>query len=247
MDKVVYISMVGAKQTMHAQAINANNLANISTTGFRADLVTIQTLHDKSIGHDSRSYGRVLHTGVDLSQGTNVSTGRSLDIALSGEGYLAVQSANGQEAYTRAGNLKVSVNGILETIKGAKLIGNSGPITIPEYKKIHIGVDGTISILPIGQQATQLSVVDRIKVVNLDATKLRKNEQGMLVLQPDSPKPVPDTKTRIQSGMLESSNVSAVGALINMIDLARQFEMNVKVIRTEEETDKTLSQLMRLT
>ncbi len=246
MDRMIYVAMTGAKQIMRAQAVNANNLANISTTGFRADLETIKSLQVYGDGYASRTYSQSQHSGIDLTQGTSITTGKSLDIALSGDGYIAVQTAKGGEGYTRAGNLRVSVNGLLETATGHKVLGNGGPISIPNYEKIYIGSDGTISILPVGQKATALSVVDRIRIVKPDAEKLSKNERGLLVLPQGEPDPVPDITTRVSSGQLESSNVNAIGALINMIDLSRQFEMNVKMMKTAEQNDSSVAQLMRI-
>lgn len=246
MDRMLYIAMAGAKQTMRSQAVNANNLANINTTGFRADLEAIKTVNVYGDGYQSRAYSQSFHSGVKFTAGITMTTGRSLDIALSDKGYLAVQGPDGREAYTRAGNLRITANGQLQTVNGFPVMGNSGPISIPPYQKLEIGRDGTITVQPLGQSAAALSVVDRIRVVKPDESKLTKNAQGLLVLPLGSIEPAPDPKVQVYSGRLESSNVNAVGALINMIDLARQFEMNVKMMRTAEQNESAVTQLMRM-
>lgn len=245
MDRLLYIAMSGAKQTMRAQAVNANNLANVNTTGFRADLVAMQQAPVYGPGYSSRVYGQAAHTGADLAPGTNVHTGRDLDVAVAGRGWIAVQARDGREAYTRAGNLKISQTGQLTTGTGQPVMGNTGPIAVPPAEKVEIGEDGTISIRPLGQPASTLAVVDRIKLVNPEPSQLRKNEQGLFQLVDGTVSP-PDASARVVPGELETSNVSPVEAMVNMIDLARQFEMQVKMMKAAQENDSAASQMLNV-
>lgn len=246
MDRMLYIAMAGAKQTVRAQSVNANNLANSNTTGFRAD---IQFATDRQVygdGHRSRAYNETVSPGINLNRGAVISTGRALDVVVSDKAYLAVQTADGKEGYTRAGNLKVTANGLLQTASGHPVIGNNGPIALPPYEKLEIGVDGTITVLPKGQSAAALSVVDRIKLVKPDESQFSKNEQGLLVLPQGTAVPNPDPKVRLTSGMIESSNVNSIESLITMMDLSRQFEMNIKLMRSAKENDTAVAALLKL-
>lgn len=245
MDRLLYVAMSGAKQTMQAQALNANNLANVNTPGFRADLAAMQDAQVYGPGHPSRVYGQANRTGVDFTPGMNLHTGRDLDVAVSGKGWIAVQAPDGTEAYTRSGNLKVSQNGLMTTGSGYPVLGNSGPIAIPPAEKIEIGEDGTISIRPLGQPASTLAVVDRIKLASPDEQALRKTEHGLFKAQDGSIAP-PDANIRVVSGELESSNVDPVGSMVNMIDLARQFELQVKMMNTAKENAAVSAEIMNI-
>lgn len=242
---MVYVAMNGAQQTTLAQAIHTNNLANVSTTGFRADLAAFQSLPVTGPGWASRAYAQPQPNGVDLSSGPLITTGRDLDIAINGTGFIAVQAPDGSEAYTRAGDLHISPNGLLATGAGHLVLGNGGPIALPPAEKLEIGADGTISIRPVGQSATTLAIVDRIRLVNPAPESLRKGADGLLRSQ-DGIQAAPDAKVQVSPGALEGSNVNAVEAMINIIALAREFEVQVKMMKTAEETDSASTQLMRL-
>lgn len=245
MDKMLYVAMNGAAQTMLAQAANSHNLANVSTTGFRADLTAFQSQQLSGVGLPSRVYATAQGQSVDFTPGGLMSTGRDLDVAVIGSGWLAVQAADGTEAYTRAGDLRINSNGLLETATGRSVLGNGGPIAIPPAEKLEIGADGTISVRPLGQSAATLAVVDRIKLVNPPPENLHKGEDGLMRLK-DGINAEPDAKVRIATGSLEASNVSAVEAMVNMITLARQFEMQVKLMNTAQSNDAAAAQIMRL-
>ena len=180
MDRMLYVAMTGAKNTMMAQAINNNNLANINTTGFRADLASFQSIPVQGAGLPSRVNAVVAGTTVDLSSGPLISTGRNLDVAVKGDGLITVQGPDGNDAYTRAGDLQINGAGMLTTSAGFPVMGNSGPIAIPPNEKLEIGADGTISILPIGQTPNSLAVIDRIKLVKAPADQLIKTNDGLL-------------------------------------------------------------------
>ena len=245
MDRMLYLSMSAAQNTMNAQAVNAHNLANVSTPGFRADLSRFISMPISGEGFDSRVYAQQDMPGFSSRAGTVQQTGNPLDVAIEGEGYIAIRRADGSEAYTRAGNLRVNNLGMLETGSGHAVIGNGGPIVIPPSQTIEIGSDGTISIRPLGLDEKTLATVNRIKLVHPEAGSLRKAEDGQLVMR-DGSIAVADARVRVTSGALESSNVNMVEALVQMISLARQFEMNVKAMQTVKENDESAAQMLRI-
>lgn len=245
MDEMIYLAMTGARQTEYAQTINSNNLANVSTTGFRADLHSFSSLAVDGPGVDSRINAVVDSYGTDLSQGSINSTGRDLDIAVRGQGFIAVQSPDGSEAYTRAGDLRVEAGGLLSTGAGHLVMGDGGPVAIPPNSSLLIGGDGTISIQPLGQGPETLAIVDRIKLVNPDPDKLQKGEDGLLHLS-DAGIADADASVTVVSGALEQSNVNVAKTLVNMIELARQYEMQVNMIKSAEENADAAATMMRL-
>ncbi len=245
MDRLLYIAMTGARETMQAQAVNAQNLANASTTGFRADLESFQSVPINGPGYASRVYGVATGQGIDTSSGPVIGTGRDLDIAINGDGWIAIQGPDGNEAYTRAGDLRVDSLGLLQTGTGRPVMGNGAPIAIPPFEKIEIAADGTISIRPLGQGANALAVVDRIKLVNPPSSDLVKGEDGLIHLRNGNPAEA-DATVEIQSGVLESSNVNTIEAMVNLIQLARQYETQVKMMANAEENDRASAELMRM-
>lgn len=245
MDRMLYVAMNGAKQTMLAQSINANNLANISTTGFRADLAAARSMPlFGGSGHPTRVYSMTEKPGIDFNQGAMSTTGRDLDIAVAGNGFIAVQTKDGNEAYTRAGDLQTDSAGVLQTGTGYAVLGEGGPITIPEAAKVDIGKDGTISIAQIGEGGGS-TIIDRIKLVNPNLKELKRNEEGLFVLKNGQDADA-DEEVSVVSGTIETSNVNAAAALVNMIELARQFEMQVKMLKTAEENNAQAAQMMKL-
>ncbi len=245
MDEMLYVAMTGAKQTEYAQAINSNNLANVSTTGFRADLHSFSSVPIDGPGVETRVNAVVDSYGTDFSQGPVMNTGRDLDVAIDGRGFIAVQAPDGTEAYTRAGDLRVEPGGLLSTGAGHLVMGNGGPVAIPPFKNLLIGKDGTISIQSLDQGPETISIVDRIKLVRPDPAMLQKGEDGLLRLEEGRAAP-PDATVTLTSGALERSNVNVAKTLVNMIELARQYEMQVNVIKTTQENADTAAQLMRL-
>lgn len=245
MDRFLYVAMSGAKETMRAQTANNHNLANASTTGFRADLSAFQTRAVAGSGYATRAYATNATTGWDESTGSALSTGRDLDIALQGQGWIAVQARDGGEGYTRAGDLRVDANGMLMTGAGHPVMSDNGPLTIPAYQSISIAGDGTVSIVPLGQTATTVATVGRIKLVNPPANTVERSEDGLFRTRDNTPA-VSDASVRVTSGALESSNVNAAAAMINMIELSRHFEMQVKAMRTAEENAAASAQLLRM-
>lgn len=245
MDRVLYIAMSGAQQTMLAQAANSQNLANANTTGFRAELSAFRSQPVFGPGYPSRAYAMAESPGVDFASGTIESTGRTLDVAVSGPGWIAVQAPDGSEAYTRAGDLRITTAGMLETSTGHPVLGNSGPVAIPPHQKLTIGRDGTVSVVPLGQQPNTLAVVDRIKLVNPPGSDLQRGPDGLFVSRDGKPA-APDAGVQLIAGALETSNVNPVNAMVNMIALARAYEMQVKVMSTARQNDAASAQLMQI-
>lgn len=237
--------MSGMKQTLQAQAVNAHNLANISTPGFRADLQTFTALQVEGTGYSSRSYSSIGVSGVDLRSAAIKSTGNDLDIAIESDGFLAIQSSDGKEGYTRAGNLHINGNGLLVDSRGRSVLGNGGPISLPPASKIEIGDDGTISIVSLGSSSSTLAVVDRLKLVNPENQELFKGEDGLLYLVNNGIAEA-DSGVRVIKGALESSNVNVIEGLINMISLARSYEMQTKLMKTAKENDQKSSSILSL-
>ncbi len=245
MDKLVYISMTGAKENMLAQAKSANNLANVSTTGFRADLQQAREMQAFGDGLPSRVFSLTERPGYKFESGAIHTTGNDFDIAVKGDGWIAVQSDTGEEAYTRRGDLKINANGLLENGAGNLVLGNGGPIAFPPFEKVDIGDDGTISIRPQGAAENEILVLDRIKLVNPDNAQLTKNEQGLFVRKDGGIEP-PDAAIQVVSGAIEGSNVNAIEEMVNMISLSRQFELQVKMMKTAEQNAQSVSQLVRM-
>ncbi|MCK9530848.1 MAG: flagellar basal-body rod protein FlgF [Gammaproteobacteria bacterium] len=245
MDKMLYIAMSGAKQTVLAQVVNTNNLANVSTTGFKADLAQFRAMPVFGAGMPTRVYAMAERPGSDMSHGPLTTTGRELDLAVRGEGWIAVQAPDGSEAYTRAGDLRLDSMGMLVNGAGYPVLGNAGPIAVPPFEKIEIGVDGTISIRPVGQAPNVLAEVERIKLVNPPAEELTKGQDGLMHRTDGQPAPA-DAAVHLVSGALEGSNVSAVESMVNMITLARQYEAQLKMMETAKDNDAAADQLLRM-
>ncbi len=246
MDRSLYIAMSGAKQTLLAQTANANNLANTQTVGFKSDFEQFRTMPVFGPGYPARVYAMSERPGSDLSMGPIQTTGRPLDVAIKGDGWMAVQGKDGSEAYTRAGNLLVTPQGLLQTRSGLQLIGQDGPIVIPPANKIEIGRDGTISILPQGQNATTVAVIDRIKLVKPELKSLEKGDDGVMYLKQGVKKPQADASVSLISGALEGSNVNAISAMVEMIELARNFELQTKVMKNINDNSAVTAKLMQM-
>lgn len=245
MDKLLYVAMSGAKETLRAQATNNHNLANASTTGFRADLSAFQTREVAGTGYSSRAYATNGTTGWDVNTGALISTGNTLDIAIQGKGFIAVQANNGTEAYTRAGDLRVDPSGMLLNGAGHPVLGDGGPITVPPNSSISITPDGSLSIVPLGQGPETAAIVGRIKLVNPAEADVERGEDGLFRMK-DGSNPEADANVRVTSGTLETSNVNVADAMVKMIELQRHFDLQVKAMRSAEENASSSAQLLRL-
>jgi flagellar basal-body rod protein FlgF len=244
MDRFLYVSMTGAKETLRAQTVNNHNLANASTTGFRADLAAFQSRAVAGSGYASRAYATNATIGWDASQGGLADTGRDLDLGINGPGWIAVQGPDGREAYTRAGNLRIEPSGLLLNGAGQTVLGEGGPISVPPHTSLLIAADGTISIVPVGQGPETTSQVGRIKLVNPPAESLVRGEDGLFRVNDGTDAP-PDANVRVTSGVLEASNVNIADAMVNMIELSRHFDLQVKAMRTAEENAAASAQLLK--
>lgn len=245
MDRSLYVAMSGAKQTLLAQTLNANNLANTQTTGFKSDLEQFRSMPVFGPGFPSRVYAMTENPGMNMAPGSIQTTGRNLDVAINGSGWIAVQGQDGRESYTRAGNLRVTPEGLLQTGTGLKVLGNGGPIAIPPADKLTIGLDGTISIIPLGDNASTLAVVDRIKLVNPPLDDLDKKSDGLIYLK-NGTVAEPDANVSLLQGALEGSNVNAISAMVEMIELARNFELQTKVMTQTDENSGVSAKLMQM-
>jgi flagellar basal-body rod protein FlgF len=244
MDRMLYISMNAAQQTMLSQAANSNNLANVNTTGFRADFEQFRSQPVFGEGLPTRVYSMSERPATDYQQGSVQSTGRDLDVSIQGDGFLAVQGKDGREGYTRAGDLQITASGQLVTGTGLAVMGEGGPIAIPPVEKIEIGSDGTITIRPIGGAANALAVLDRIKLVKPELNNVFKDSDGLMRMQDGADAPL-DADVTLASGTLEGSNVNAVSALVNMIELQRQYEMQVKMMKSADDNGAASARLLQ--
>lgn len=246
MDRSLYIAMNGAKQTMLAQTANANNLANTQTTGFKSDFEQFRSMPAYGPGYPARVYAMSERPGTDFSPGALQTTGRDLDVAINGEGWLAVMGKDGTEAYTRAGDLKLTPEGLLQSGAGLPVLGEGGqPIAVPPAQKLEIGRDGTISIIPQGSNATTLVQVERIKLVNPTLSDLEKRDDGLMHLKQGGAIQ-PDANVNLIQGSLEGSNVNALSAMVEMIELARNFELQTKVMKNVDDNAGVTAKIMQM-
>lgn len=244
MDKLLYLSMTGATQTMLAQTARANNLANVNTTGFKADLAQARAMPVFGDGHASRVYAMTERPATDQSAGVLDYTGRELDVAVEGKGWLAVIAPDGSEAYTRAGALQITAAGLLTTGSGLPVLGEGGPVQLPPAAKVDIGDDGTLTVKVIGDANNQLAIVDRLKLVQAQPGQLHKGLDGLMRNRDGAPLAA-DGTVRVKTGYLESSNVNAVSELTSIIDLSRRFEMNIKMMTGAKENAESAARILQ--
>jgi flagellar basal-body rod protein FlgF len=245
MDRMLYIGMTGAKHNMYSLRSVSNNLANATTTGFREDLSQFRSMPVFGPGHPTRAYAMAERPGLNFTPGPLQTTGRDLDVAIEGDGWLAIQDPQGNEAMTRAGNLKITPNGQLVDGSGHPVLGEDGPIAIPPAQKIEIAGDGTISIRPTGQDAVGMVIVDRIKMVNPPKQELIKGKDGLVRHESGQPQ-VADANVTLVSGALEGSNVNTVTSMVEMINLQRNYEMQVKSMAAANSVAESTASVMRM-
>ena len=244
MDKSLYVAMSGAKETLATQEANNYNLANASTTGFKAALSAFQTRSVTGPGFASRAYATAGSTGWSDIAGEQQTTGNPLDVAVQGAGFIAIQDSAGNEAYTRAGDLHVDPTGQLVTAGGRPVLSDSGPITMPPASSVTIGADGTVSVVGLGQTPNSIAAVGRIKLVNPPSSTLVRGTDG-LYRSSDGTPAAADANVRLASGVLESSNVNLSSCLVNMIELSRRFELQVRAIHTADENAQSSTKLLQ--
>ena len=245
MDRLVYTAAAGLKGHMAAQAAIANNIANASTTGYRADRVAFDRMLVKGPGFDSRIDPTEAVVDADRRAGAVMNTGRPLDVAVGGDAWLAVQARDGSEAYTRRGDLTVAASGVLETGDGFPVIGSGGPITLPPADKVMIAADGTISIVPQGGDPNQPQEIDRLKLVSAKGSETRKGLDNLIRVTGGGALPH-DMDATVQSASLEGSNVNLTEALVDMIENQRSYEIQANLLKEAKDMDSSAASLMRL-
>ena len=246
MDRLIYTAMTGASHTMQQQASVAQNLANINTPGFRATIDTFRAVPLVGEGLPTRTFVVDSTSGTDFTPGVTQSTGNSLDVAVDGKGWIAVEDANGNEAYTRNGGLKLTPEGILQTKSGLNVMGDSGPITVPPDTQVTIARDGTISTVPTTSQKNQVVVVGRLKLTNPPESELVRGEDALFRTRDGQPADA-DPNVKVVSGSLEGSNANMVESMVNMISLARQFDMQMKMLQSADDNAKQASGVLSVT
>lgn len=243
MDRLIYTAMTGAKHTLEQQAAVANNLANATSTGFRSEMHRLRAVEVQTDALRTRSFTVDASVATDYTAGPIQFTGRSYDAAVEGKGWFTIGMPDGSEAYTRNGNFEVSPNGVLQTRAGQPVIGeNGGPITIPPDSVVTIGRDGSISVIEAGAN-TVVNIVDRLKMVNPPEETLERGDDGLFRTTDGLPVPLDET-VQVAGGYLEGSNVKVVDQLVAMISLARQFEMQTRMLQTAETNDRAAAQIL---
>ncbi len=242
MDRLIYTAMTGAKGTMEQQAAVSHNIANATSTGFRAELHKLRAVEVQTEAMHTRAFVVDASVATDFTPGTLQYTGNPHDVAVEGKGWLAVQLPDGSEAYTRNGSLEVSANGILQTRDGRPVVGDGGPVSIPPDNEIVVGADGSISALQPGQGGV-VNVVGQLKLVNPPEETLVRGEDGLFRLQQGGAAPA-DPNVKVAGGYVEGSNVNVVDQMVQMISLSRQFEMQTRMLQTAEANDRAATQLL---
>jgi len=248
MDKSIYVAMTGAQASLQAQGTVSHNLANVDTAGFKAVLSNTEAFPIKGAGFPSRIDTIMTDKGFDARLGTLRTTGNPLDMALRENRWLAVQAQNGETAYTRSGELVLNPNGQLQTSGGRAVLDEGrNPITIPPHQSLEIGDDGTISIVPLGEGPQTLAIVGRIGVVEAPRERLTRGLDGLMRDSDPDAAPFPQSVgPSLTTGALEGSNVDPANALVQMIQLQRQYEMQVKVIKSGDENVQSANSLLRV-
>ncbi len=245
MDRVIYIAMTGAREVTRQQAAVSHNLANVNTHGFKQELNVFRALPVVGEGAKTRAFVLETTPRTDFGSGVLQETGRALDVAVRGPGWIAVQDAAGREAYTRMGQLQLSINGVLQTSSGYNLLGDAGPIAVAPEQDVVVGKDGTVSTVPVGRGLNAVTQAGRMKLVNPPESELQRGEDGLFRTRDGQPAAA-DANVQVVSGMLETANVNPAEALVSMVSLARQFEMNMRVLRAADENHRSADKLLNL-
>ena len=245
MDKMLYVAMTGAQNNTLGLRAHANNLANVSTSGFRRDFEQARSMPLFGETYPARVFAMSERPATDFRPGSLQETGRDLDVAVGGKGWIAVQAPDGSEAYVRTASLNIDALGVLRTGNGLPVMGNAGPIAVPPEQKVEIGQDGTISIRALGENPNALAEVDRIKLVNPDPRSLEKGSDGLIRVK-GQPEVEADATVQVTSGFLEASNVNAVEEMTAILSLSRQFELSVKMMRTAEDNSSAMARVLQI-
>ena len=243
MDRLIYVAMTGAKHILSQQTTVSQNLANVSTNGFRAQVDAFRSVPVIGPGLATRAYVVDATVGTDFRPGAIQTTGRDLDLAINGTGWIAVQGPDGKEGYTRYGSLMVNANGVLQTRTGLNVLSGGGTLSVPPDSNITVAKDGTVSVVSTIGTPNQISEVGRIKLVNPPEENLVRGDDGLFHLRDGGTADVDET-IALNSGSLETSNVNASQSLVNMISLARQFDLHMKLLQKAEQNDAKSAQIL---
>ncbi|MGE5650143.1 flagellar basal-body rod protein FlgF [Noviherbaspirillum sp. UKPF54] len=245
MDRLIYTAMTGAKHILEQQATTSHNLANATTTGFRAQLDSFRAVPVVGDGLPTRTFVVDATVGTDFRPGAIQQTGRELDVAVQGDGWIAVERPDGSEGYTRHGSLKLNENGVLQTQGGLNVLGDGGPITIPPDAIVTIAKDGTISTVTQGNSPGATTTVGRIKLVNPPTDTLVRGDDGLFTVKDGNPADA-DAGVTLVGGALEGSNVNVIDSMVSMISLARQFELNMNLLKNAETNENKANEFLSL-
>lgn len=243
MDRLIYLAMSGAKHLLMRQDSLANNLANANTSGFRSETVAFRSVPVQGVGSPTRAFAVDSTPRADFTPGVIQHTGRDLDVAVGGRGWIAVQGRDGTEGYTRAGNLRIDPAGTLQTADGLLVLGDGGPITIPQDNKVSIAPDGTVTATPLQPPLKAATPIGRIKLVDPPEASLRRGPDGLFRPAGGAPAAL-DENVRLIPGAIEGSNVNVAEAMVGMIAVARQFELQMKMLQTADTNARAASQLV---
>lgn len=244
MDRMLYVAMSGAKQAMEQQASVANNMANVSTPGFRAQINNFRAVPVVGEEAPTRAFVAATTPGADFTHGPLTETGRELDVAVRGEGWLVVQTPGGGEAYTRVGNLQVGADGQVMTMGARPVVGDGGPLVIPPGSTVTIAADGSIAARGAGDPAVGVAQVGRLKLVNPPVASLVRGDDGLFRMRDGLPPAEADANVVVAAGMVEGSNVNPVEAMVAMIANGRSFEMQMKSIQTADTNAQSANKLL---
>lgn len=245
-DRAIFLGMAGAKDSMFQLDLIANNLANANTIGFRADAAIVETQHSSNGDKDTRSSTKLVKTYSDFKPGPMISTGRNLDVAVDGAGFIAVQTKEGKEGYTRNGNLTINADGFLVTGRGDLVLGDAGVISIPQSQHININRHGVISSQLSGETPENIAILDNIKLVNAPLDKLQKGSDGLFHMIDDG-RAEKSQDVRLVPETLEGSNVDTVKSMVDLIDVSRRFEIHTKLMKMVEDNSFRSNQTLNIT
>ena len=245
MDRMLYVAMSGAKQVMEQQASVANNMANVSTPGFRAQIANFRAVPVVGAEAPTRAFVAATTPGADFTHGPLTETGRALDVAVSGEGWLVVQTPDGGEAYTRVGNLQIGADGQLTTMGGRPVVGDNGALTVPPGSSLSIAPNGLVGARDAASTTlTGIAEVGRLKLVNPPTAELERGDDGLFRMRAGQPPAEADEAVTLVTGVVEGSNVNPVEAMVSMIANARSFEMQMKSLQTADTNAQAANKLL---
>ena len=245
MDRLIYTSLSAMRGSMARQTATANNLANAQTPGFRAEISEAQSLWLRGDGANTRAFASENVIAADMRSGTITHSGRDLDVALAGDAMLTVQAPDGEESYTRRGDLQISATGLLTTGDGHPVQGTSGPITLPPYDSVAIDAEGRIHIVPAGGDPQQPQEIDRLRLVTPAGSDIVKGLDGLFRVNGGGILP-DDPDARVITRSIEGSNVNATTALVEMIEASRSWDTQLKLIGDARDLDAATTELMQL-